>query len=84
MPGKMAWVFVDSFIRENDILEANLKAAAEAWARRGHKQSNVEGVLEWARDGVPAQRKPAQAKGKKRADGNDPIENILGDSNGEQ
>lgn len=84
MPGKMAWAFVDSFIRENDITEKQIKAAAEAWAIRGNKQSNVEGILEWARDGIPANRKPAQAKGKKRADGEDPIENILGGSHGKQ
>jgi len=84
MPGKMVWAFVDGFVREYGITESQLKAAAEAWARRGHKQSNVEGILEWARDGIPAQRKPAQAQSKKRADGSDPIENILGGSNGEQ
>jgi phage replication O-like protein O len=83
-PGKMVWAFVDGFVREHGITENQLKAAAEAWARRGHKQSNVEGILEWARDGIPAQRKPTQPKGKKRADGSDPIENILGGSNGEQ
>ena len=83
-PGKMVWAFVDGFVREHGITESQLKAAAEAWARRGHKQSNVEGILEWARDGIPVQRKPTQPKGKKRADGSDPIENILGGSNGEQ
>lgn len=83
-PGQMTWEYVDKFIRENGITEAQIKTAATAWALRGHKQSNVEGVLEWARDGVPAQRKPAQAKSKKRADGSDPIEKILGGSDGEQ
>ncbi len=76
-PGKMTWEFVDKFIRENSITEEQIKAAATAWALRGHKQSNVEGILEWARDGVPAQRKPTQPKGKKRADGEDPIEKAL-------
>ncbi|MBN8654803.1 MAG: hypothetical protein J0M11_03635, partial [Anaerolineae bacterium] len=76
-PGKMTWEFVDKFIRENSITEEQIKTAATAWALRGHKQSNVEGILEWARDGVPAQRKPTQPKGKKRADGEDPIEKAL-------
>jgi phage replication O-like protein O len=63
-PGQMAWAFVDGFIREHGVTEEQIKTAATAWAVRGHKQSNVEGILEWARDGVPAQRAKTKAGGK--------------------
>lgn len=76
-PGKLAWAFVDEFIRENDITEEQIKTAATAWALRGHKQSNVEGILEWARDGVPTARSKAK-KATSRKPGEDPIDKVLG------
>ncbi|WP_162008323.1 hypothetical protein, partial [Xylella fastidiosa] len=37
------------------------RVAVEAWVGRGNRYTNVDGMVEWYRDGVPAQ--PARARG---------------------
>ena len=53
-PGSILWEYVDGFIREHKLTEKQIRDAAIAWAGKGYKPSNVQGILEWARDGIPA------------------------------
>lgn len=77
-PGQMTWEFVDRFIRENGVTEEQIKTAATAWSLRGHKPSNVEGILEWARDGVPPLRgKPKASKSASVKQKHDVIDGVL-------
>lgn len=58
-PGSPTWEFVHTFITANNLTADKLRTAAQAWAVAGFKQSNVKGILEWARDGVPERYKLA-------------------------
>lgn len=61
-PGSILWEYVDRFIREHQLTEKQIRDAAVAWAGKGYRASNVQGVLEWALNGVPAngfESKPA-------------------------
>ena len=59
-PGSLSWHYVYTFIREHKLTEERIHAAAVQWDATGYQKTNVKGVLEWARDGVPV-------KGKKTA-----------------
>lgn len=61
-PGSILWEYVDSFIREHQLTERQIRDAAVAWAGRGYRASNVQGVLEWALNGVPANGNGAKAE----------------------
>lgn len=52
-PGSVAWEYVHNFILANKLTAEQIKAAALAWSLRGYRKENVEGILQWARDGVP-------------------------------
>ena len=70
-PGSLTWHYVYTFIRENGLTEDRIRTAAEQWELTGYQKTNVKGILEWARDGVPQTRKesrrPAPPKGKAAA-----------------
>ncbi len=68
-PGSLSWHYVYAFIRENRLTEKQIQEAATKWDRRGYLKTNIEGILEWARDGAPQGKKetrhrPTQTKGK--------------------
>ena len=52
-PGQPTWEYVHNFIVEHKITCKNLKMVFTEWKIRGFKSSNVKGILEWARDGIP-------------------------------
>lgn len=52
-PGSLVWQFVHEFITANNLTEEQIRAAAVAWSLRGYRRDNIEGILQWARDGVP-------------------------------
>lgn len=70
-PGSLTWHYVYTFIRENGLTEDQIRTAAEQWELTGYQKTNVKGILEWARDGVPQTRKesrrPTPPKGKAAA-----------------
>jgi len=71
-PGSLTWHYVYTFIRENGLTEDRIRTAAEQWELTGYQKTNVKGILEWSRDGVPQThprlpRRPASPKGKAAA-----------------
>ncbi len=52
-PGSLLWETVYRTITENNLTAERLHAAAVAWQGRGFKLSNIEGILEWAINGIP-------------------------------
>jgi len=56
-PGSVVWEYVHNFILENKLTSEKIKTAAVNWALRGYRKDNIEGILQWARDGVPQQKK---------------------------
>jgi phage replication O-like protein O len=83
-PGSAAWEYVHTFISENKLTEEQIKKASTEWAIQGYKQTNVKGILEWARDGVPAapvrgSAKAQRAAGKAKKLSDDDLDRILGD-----
>jgi len=52
-PGSVVWEYVHDFILANHVTVEQIKSAAVAWSLRGYRKENVEGILQWARDGVP-------------------------------
>jgi hypothetical protein len=52
-PGSLVWQFVHEFITANNLTEEQIRTAAVAWSLRGYRRDNIEGILQWARDGVP-------------------------------
>ncbi len=52
-PGSVVWEYVHNFILANHVTVEQIKSAAVAWSLRGYRKENVEGILQWARDGVP-------------------------------
>lgn len=52
-PGSVVWEYVHNFIVANNLTVEQIKAAAVAWILRGYRKENVEGILQWALDGVP-------------------------------
>ena len=56
-PGSLSWHYVYAFIRENGLTEERIRTAAEQWDLTGYQKTNVKGILEWARDGVPTKGK---------------------------
>jgi len=59
-PGSRVWYYVHCFILKHNLTEDQIRAAATAWDLRGHRKENIEGILEWARDGVPEKTKGKQ------------------------
>jgi hypothetical protein len=55
-PGQAVWEYVHTFILENNISKSALEKAFKEWKISGFKTENVRGILEWARDGVPAMK----------------------------
>lgn len=55
-PGAPTWKYIHEFITENKISPETLKTAYEAWMRKGFRRENVEGILEWAKNGIPTHR----------------------------
>ena len=71
-PGSLTWHYVYTFIREHKLTEDQIRTAAEQWELTGYQKTNVKGILEWSRDGVPQThprlpRRPASPKGKAAA-----------------
>lgn len=64
-PGSLSWHYVYSFIRENKLTKERIHAAAEQWELTGYQKTNVKGILEWARDGVPDAKPKRAQNGKK-------------------
>lgn len=64
-PGSLSWHYVYSFIRENKLTKERIHAAAEQWELTGYQKTNVKGILEWARDGVPEAKQRRKENGKK-------------------
>lgn len=56
-PGSLSWHYVYSFICENKLTENQIRTAAEQWELTGYQKTNVKGILEWAKDGVPTRKK---------------------------
>jgi hypothetical protein len=61
-PGSILWEYVHNFIRDHQLTEQQIRDAAVAWAGRGYRQSNVQGILEWALNGVPANGSNSKAE----------------------
>lgn len=84
-PGSVTWEYVHNFIVANKLTVEQIKTAAVAWSMRGYRKENAEGILQWARDGIP-QKKTASAqstKGKTSQSGkSDIIDSVLGVGNG--
>lgn len=55
-PGSLLWHYVYTFVRANGLTREAIHAAAVEWELRGYQKTNIKGVLEWARDGVPAEK----------------------------
>jgi hypothetical protein len=53
-PGSVVWEFVHDEIMKHKLTPEKIRAAAVVWAARGFKPSNVQGILEWAVNGIPA------------------------------
>ncbi len=60
-PGSVVWETVHEYITEHKLTEERIKTAAVAWKLRGYREGNIEGILEWARDGVPPKTTRASA-----------------------
>lgn len=58
-PPAVLWQYVRDRIADSGISEDKLKVAAVAWAARGFKPQNVQGILDWAIGGVPENGKVA-------------------------
>lgn len=56
-PGSILWEMVHNTITQNNLTFEKIHAAAVAWAGRGFKPSNVQGILEWAVNGIPSNGK---------------------------
>lgn len=52
-PGNGVWEYVHNFITANSLTEKQIREASIIWCARGYNRYNVEGVLEWAKNGVP-------------------------------
>jgi DNA-binding Lrp family transcriptional regulator len=65
-PASVLWKAVHETITQHKLTFEKLQAAAVAWVGKGHRIQNVEGILEWAVNGVPANGKtsapPAPAR----------------------
>jgi hypothetical protein len=59
-PGDLLWETIHNTIIEHSLTEERIRAAAVAWVGRSYKIGNVQGILEWAVGGVPANGKAAQ------------------------
>lgn len=84
-PGSVVWEYVHNFVLTNKLTIEQIKTAAVAWSLRGYRKENVEGILQWARDGVPEKQKtPKQNKTSKNSQSGktDIIDKVLGGSNG--
>lgn len=85
-PGSVAWEHVHNFILANKLTVEQIKAAAVAWSLRGYRKENVEGILQWARDGVPQKQNELKQKSKGKATSqtgkSDLIDKVLGVNNG--
>jgi hypothetical protein len=53
MPADVLWEKVHKTISENNLTPERLRAAAVAWVGAGYKRGNVDGILEWAVNGIP-------------------------------
>lgn len=53
-PADVLWKTVHDTITEKALTFEQLHSAAAAWVGRGYKRGNVEGILEWAINGIPA------------------------------
>lgn len=79
-PGAAVWEYVHRFISEHGVTEDQIRSAFTAWKLRGHRSENIEGILEWARDGIPQsgqKRKGAQTRSKNAAAKSDIIDGVL-------
>jgi hypothetical protein len=56
MPGSVIWESLDKAITENSLSEAQIREAAVAWVMAGHRLENVQGILDWAINGIPDAR----------------------------
>jgi hypothetical protein len=78
-PGSGVWSVVDEFIRDNNLTEEKIGTAYKAWLLRGHRQENIEGILEWARDGVPQSKsKSKRSKSNGHSNSDAIIDSVLG------
>lgn len=62
-PSSAVWAIVDAFLKEHPLTHEQINCAYAAWMMRGYRQENIEGILDWALNGVPA-------KGAKHANSN--------------
>lgn len=61
-PGSILWEKVHNAIVEHNLTFERIHAAAVAWAGRGFKPSNVDGILEWAVNGIPSNGHKSKAE----------------------
>jgi hypothetical protein len=66
-PGSVLWETVHKTITENNLTLERLRAAAVAWIGRGYRPENVQGILEWAVNGIPANGKSVGSSDQKPA-----------------
>lgn len=59
-PGSLLWHYVYEYVRANGLTREKIHDAAVEWELRGYQKTNIKGVLEWARDGVPAEKQKRQ------------------------
>ena len=55
IPGSFVLEYVYDAVSDG-LTESSIKAAFSEWTARGYKSANVKGYLEWAKNGIPAER----------------------------
>jgi|SRR5690242_13112184 len=56
-PGSVVWQHVHETITKHGLTYEKIHEAAVQWALRGYKPTNVQGILDWAINGIPASGK---------------------------
>ncbi len=59
-PASVLWEMVHMTITEKALTFEQLRSAAIAWVGKGYRPENVQGILEWAVNGIPVNGKAQQ------------------------
>lgn len=64
-PGNLTWELVHNTVTEHSLTEEKIHAAAVEWRSRGFRLENIAGILDWAVNGIPTERKQQGGKSAK-------------------
>jgi len=56
-PGSLLWETVHNAITDNNLTFEQINEAAIAWELNGYRRENVKGILDWAKNGVPENKR---------------------------